>query len=285
MDPKRTRSPPRRRTRADARAAGEAEALPEPAGDGDDQPVSSLSSAASTPTGRRPSPDARSTPPGRPAASEAATLGGSLALWRALDGAMERGERGDGAAPPAKRARVTLTPSKPDEAESSLSSLASHVAANSLASAGTRDAARALADLDAPAPENAAALLAPLLADPARARGAVAAARALAEGSPTRTAADAEAARAALAPTIPALVRLLGHDDADVLEHAAGCLAAVARGSDARRDAAKDAGAVAPLLRVQAAGGAPEAAAQAAAGRALAELAPLTGRSGGAKPI
>ncbi|KAH8055437.1 hypothetical protein JL722_8349 [Aureococcus anophagefferens] len=236
---------PRRRARrlagarAPTRAAGEAEALPEPAGDGDDQPVSSLSSAASTPTGRRPSPDARSTPPGRPAASEAATLGGSLALWRALDGALERGERGDGAAPPAKRARVTLTPSKPDEAESSLSSLASHVAANSLASAGTRDAARALADLDAPAPENAAALLAPLLADPARARGAVAAARALAEGSPTRTAADAEAARAALAPTIPALVRLLGHDDADVLEHAAGCLAAVARGSDARRDAAR----------------------------------------------
>ena len=80
-------------------------------------------------------------------------------------------------------------------------------------------------------------------------------------------------------------MRLLGHGDADVLEHAAGCLAAVARGSDARRDAAKDAGAVAPLLRIQAAGGAPDAAAQAAAGRALAELAPLTGRSGGAKPI
>ncbi|KAH8088886.1 hypothetical protein JL720_6854 [Aureococcus anophagefferens] len=271
MDPKTTRAPPRRRTRADARAAGEAEALPEPAGDGDDQPVSSLSSAASTPTGRRPSPDARSTPPGRPAASEAATLGGSLALWRALDGAGAR--RAATAAPPPRARdadavrRGRIVPELPREPRRGELPRVRR----------PRDDQRRLADLGL-APERGRARAAPRGpgARPRRRRRRPRPRR----GSPTRTAADAEAARGRFAPRSRP-VRLLGHDDADVAEHAAGCLAAVAQGSDARRDAARTR---APSRRSS--GSRP--ARPAPPPRPPPARSPssrLTGRSGGAKPI
>ena len=116
--------------------------------------------------------------------------------------------------------------------------------------------------------------------------GAVAAVAALAEDAPTRPRAESDAVMAALMPAVPSLVRLL-RVDAPAHKHAAAALAFLAT-SDERSDAIKDAGAVAPLLRLHDSPE-PHGAARSASASALARLAPLTSRSahasGGAKPI